>query len=130
MSVVRIFRPRTLFLITLVLLLAAVTYGFAAANTMPTVSNAGDGSVTVSGYTVSNIHYNLVAGNPRNVASVTFDLAPDDGGGTPASVQARLGSSAGWSACTETATPGTWNCVASGTISVLSVDELTVVAAD
>jgi len=129
MSIIRIFRPRSLFLITLVLLLAAVTYGFAAANTMPAVSNAGDGSVTVSGYHVSNIHYTLNGGNPRNVSSVSFDLAPDDGGGTPTAVQAQIGSSAGWSTCSVTTAP-TWNCPASGTVTVLSVDELTVVAAD
>ena len=130
MSFIHYFRPRTLFLITLVLILAAMTYGFAAANTMPTASNAGDGSVTVSGYTVSNIHYGLNAGNPQNVDSVSFDLVAKNGGVTPAAVRARLVSSGSWYTCAETATPGTWSCTVTGTVTVLAVDELTIVAAD
>jgi len=129
MSFIKYFRPRTLFLITLILILAAVTYGFAAANTMPTASNAGDGSVTVSGYTISNVHYTLNAGNPLNVNSVSFDVAALGGGGTPSVVTARLVSTGSFYACTETS-PGTWNCAVTGTVTVRSVDELTVVAAD
>ena len=64
-------RPRTLILVALALILAATSYGFAAANTVPG-SNAGDGSGAVSGYTISNIHYILNTTNPANIDTVTF----------------------------------------------------------
>ena len=53
--------------------LVAGSYAFTAANTVPT-SHAGDGSGTVSGYTVSSINYNLNASSPQNVDSITFSL--------------------------------------------------------
>ena len=52
---------------------ATVVTAFAAANTVPG-TNAGDGSGAISGYTVSNIQYNLNAGDPGVIDSVTFDL--------------------------------------------------------
>lgn len=52
---------------------ATVVTAFAASNTVPG-TNAGDGSGAISGYTVSNIQYNLNAGDPGVIDSVTFDL--------------------------------------------------------
>jgi hypothetical protein len=57
---------------------AAITggaYAFTAANTVP-ATNAGSGSGTVSGYTVSNIHYSLNTTTPNNVDSLTFTISP------------------------------------------------------
>lgn len=67
--------------VLLIVVLAAATYAFAAANTVP-ASSAGDGSGAVTGYTVSAIHYVLNASNPGNIDSVTFTLntAPVAGG--------------------------------------------------
>jgi len=64
---------RLVFAMLSLTIMAAAVYGFAAANTVPT-SKAGDGAGVVSGYTVSSIHYNLNATNPRNIDSVTFNL--------------------------------------------------------
>lgn len=71
---------------------AGASYAFAASNTVP-ASRAGDGSAAVSGYAVTNIHYNLNISNPQALSSVTFTIAPAvppsgtvrvslDGGGT------------------------------------------------
>ena len=65
------------------LVVAAVTaaavaggaYAFTASNTVPN-SVAGAGSGTVSGYTVTNLHYGLNATNPGNIDSLTFTLSP------------------------------------------------------
>lgn len=65
--------------IGLVIGFAALTgigaYAFTATNTVPQ-SNVGAGSGTVSGYTVSNVHYNLNATTPTNVDSLTFNVSP------------------------------------------------------
>jgi len=57
------------------LAIAGGAYAFTASNTVPT-SNAGAGSGTVSGYTVTNLHYNLNASTPTNVDSLTFTVSP------------------------------------------------------
>ncbi|HEY2542804.1 MAG TPA: hypothetical protein VGH92_07085 [Gaiellaceae bacterium] len=54
---------------------AGGAYAFTAANTVPT-SNAGSGSGTVSGYTVTNVHYALNATTPANIDSLTFNVSP------------------------------------------------------
>ena len=50
---------------------ASVATAYAAANTVP-ATNAGDGAGTISGYTISAVHYDLNATNPQNIDSVTF----------------------------------------------------------
>lgn len=54
---------------------AGGAYAFTAANTVPN-TNAGSGSGTVSGYTVTNIHYALNATTPANIDSLTFNVSP------------------------------------------------------
>lgn len=54
---------------------AGGAYAFTAANTVPS-SNAGAGSGTVSGYTVTNLHYSLNATTPANIDSLTFNVSP------------------------------------------------------
>jgi len=54
---------------------AGGAYAFTAANTVPT-STAGAGSGTVSGYTVTNLHYGLNATTPINVDTLTFNVSP------------------------------------------------------
>jgi len=50
-------------------------YAFTASNTVPSTV-AGAGSATVSGYTVTNLHYGLNATTPANIDSLTFTLTP------------------------------------------------------
>jgi len=55
--------------------IAGGAYAYTAANTVPT-STAGAGSGTVSGYTVTNLHYALNATTPANIDSMTFTVSP------------------------------------------------------
>ena len=69
--------PLARFLVALVAsgVIAGGAYAFTAANTVPT-SNAGAGSGTVSGYTVSNVHYALDSTTPTNIDTLTFNVSP------------------------------------------------------
>ena len=55
--------------------IAGGAYAFTASNTVPN-SNVGAGSGTVSGYTVTNLHYALNATTPVNIDSLTFNVSP------------------------------------------------------
>ncbi|MBK9546355.1 MAG: hypothetical protein IPO51_11025 [Dehalococcoidia bacterium] len=77
--------PRRLILLGIFGLMSVLTYGFAAANTVP-ASNAGDGSQAVSGYTVSAVHYGLDLNTPSNIATLTFTVTP----GIPATGAVRV----------------------------------------
>jgi hypothetical protein len=56
-------------------IVAGGAYAYTASNTVPN-STAGSGSGTVSGYTVSNVHYALNATTPVNIDSLTFVITP------------------------------------------------------
>ena len=117
--------PRRLLLIGLLGLLAVLSYGFAAANTVPT-SNAGDGSGAVSGYTVSNVHYVLNSSNPANVDTVTFTLTPAMVAGGTVRISTN-GTSFIAAACTGTSTI---SCSLTGaSVTATSLTNLRVVAA-
>jgi hypothetical protein len=65
-------------LIVAIIAAAAVAggaYAFTAANTVP-ASKAGAGSGAVSGYTITNLHYNLNATAPGDIDSLTFNISP------------------------------------------------------
>jgi len=67
-------RAFKIFLVVLVAFaFASVATAYAAANTVPP-TNAGDGAGTISGYTISAVHYDLNATNPQNIDSVTFTV--------------------------------------------------------
>ena len=72
-------------------------YAFTASNTVPNAS-LGQGSNTISGYTVSSVAYNLNASTPSNVDSVTFTIAPT----TATSVKVQLAPAGTWYSCTNT----------------------------
>ena len=72
-------------------------YAFTASNTVPNAS-LGQGSNTISGYTVSSVAYNLNASNPANVDSVSFTIAPT----TATSVKVQLAPAGSWYSCTNT----------------------------
>ena len=126
------FHPRTptlrlLVMFGLILLLSAVAYGLAAANTVP-ASGAGDGSNTISGYTVTNVTLTLNATNPAYIDKVTFTVTPGAGAAAPATVKAKLVStSSTWFSCTNTSGT-TWDCTVTG-VTATAADELRVVAA-
>ena len=101
---------------------AGAAQAFTASNTVPT-SQAGSGSGTVSGYTVSSLAYTLDATTPTNLDAVTFTISPTTG-----TVKVRLTAAGSWYACTNTS--GSVSCATtSPQATVSSVDSLTVVAA-
>jgi Tfp pilus assembly protein PilV len=101
--------------------LAFAAYAFTASNTVPT-SKAGDGNNTISGYAVTNVAY-VLASNPATIDKVTFTL--DAAAGT---VKAKVvSSSSTYADCSNTG--GTnWSCDFATDPTVLSADELRVIA--
>ena len=119
-------RLRLLASISMMLILSAAAYGFAAANTVP-ASGAGDGSGTITGYTVGAVQYTLNATTPANIDSVSFTLTPGGTAGAPTTVKAKLvSSSTTYSACTVAG--ATWTCNVTG-VTAAAADELRVIAA-
>lgn len=121
-------RIKNLLLVVVLLILIGTFYAFAAANTVP-ASKAGDGSGTISGYTVSDIHYNLNATNPALIDSVTFtlDSAPVAG----STIKIRLVNPGGtWYSCTNVATSVTCNNGSTLGAAVSTANSLNVVIAD
>lgn len=101
---------RTAILAGAIFALMLGAYAFASANVVPT-TNAGSGSNTISGYTVSTVEYTLLASDPTKIDywQLTLSATADD-------VRSRLattGSGNVWITCTTTATlpaAGTWKC--------------------
>jgi len=70
-------RSSKIFIIALVIMiLATAAYAFAASNTMPATTNAGEGSVAIGGYTVSAVTYTYSTANPSLITFVDFTIAP------------------------------------------------------
>jgi hypothetical protein len=116
------FRSSKLFvvaLVTLVFVMAA--FAFAASNTVP-ASYAGEGSSVTSGYTVTNVRYNLNGTTASNIDSVEFDLS------APATVvRIRLTAAGSFYTCSNAATH--WTCATTAPqATVATASELTVVA--
>ena len=85
--------------LVLVIILGAA-FALAAANTIP-ASTAGSGTSTVSGYTVSNIAYDLDATDPSIVDAITFSISPDVGSDKALTVFVQTETIIGtWTACT------------------------------
>ena len=82
---------------SLVAVLSVSGYAFTASNTVPNAS-VGQGSNTISGYTVSSVAYNLNSSNPANLDSVTFTISPT----TASLVKIQLASGGSWYSCTNT----------------------------
>lgn len=120
------FRSSKMFVAVLMVLVFATTaFAFAASNTMPAATRAGEGTTTTSGYTVSNVAYNLNATTASNIDSVTFDL-----NATAGTVKISL-DGATYYACSNTG-GFSWSCNTTvGTqATVAGASELTVVAVE
>ena len=125
---------RLLVVIASVVVLGGSSYAFLAAlSGLPTGTHAGAGSVSVSGYTVSNLNYTYNASNPDNIDQVQFTL--DDAAGV---VHLQLVGSGTWYACSEdavataaaTAPATVWDCDTTvGTqATVTAQDEINIIA--
>ena len=121
----RIFRTRNVIPLILIVILMAVAYAFAAANVVPE-TGAGDGSNTISGYTVTTVNYVLNATNPANIDQVDLVLTPTDGASAPTSVEIQLDGGS-WHSCTLNV--GTWECPVTG-VTAAAAANLRVVAAE
>jgi hypothetical protein len=120
----RIFRPRTLVLAIVLLILAAFSFGFANTNTInPTY--AGDGSVAVSGYTIT-VTWTLDPTDPTEMDSASLAFAA----GTPGTVRISLDGGATWlGAGTCTAANPSVCTFAAGTL-VTGITNIQIVATD
>lgn len=103
-----------------------------AASGLPTGTHAGAETVSVSGYTVSNLSYTYDSSNPDDITKVEFELDH-----SAAVVHLRLAAGGAWYSCTEnagltsSATPPhtVWDCdTTSPQATVTSQDEISVVA--
>jgi len=130
MSLSKFFKPRTLAISLLILVIAVIAFGYAAANIVPE-SGAGDGTGTVSGYTVSNIDYTLLDSDPSKLELLTLDVVATDGAGAATDVRITVDTGSTWITCTGPA-GSTWTCTFGvGTEpSVSAVVDLQVVAAE
>ena len=105
-----------------VAVVAGGSYAFTASNTVPT-TQAGQGTGTVSGYTVSAVGYTLNASTPTNIDAVTFTISP----ATATTVKAQLVAAGTWYSCVNTA--GSVSCATtSPQMTVATAATLNVVA--
>jgi hypothetical protein len=102
--------------------LAFAAYAFTASNTVP-ATKAGDGYGAISGYTVTNVAYQLET-DPQYIDSVSFTL-----GSTAGTVKAKVvNASTTYANCANTG-GNNWSCdFPTGGQTVLSADELRVIA--
>ena len=97
-------------------------YAFTASNTVP-ASDAGSGSGTISGYTISSVAYTLDSTTPTNLNAVAFTISPT----TTSNLKVQLASGGSWYSCTNTA--GSVTCATtSPQATVVAATQLTVVA--
>ncbi|MEJ7655348.1 MAG: hypothetical protein WKH64_19455 [Chloroflexia bacterium] len=134
MAITRLMNFRTVFVLTLALLMGSAAYGFAASNVVPG-AGVGDGANTLSGYTVSSTAYNLNATNPQNIDSVTFSLTPSAGAGKPTTVKIKLvAAGSSYYSCTTPAasvSPYPYTCAStSPQATSANADELRVIAVE
>ena len=102
--------------------LATGAYAFTASNTVPS-SQAGSGSGTITGYTVSAVEYQLNATTPSDIDSVTFTLSAN-----ATTVKAKIVSgSTTYTDCTVSGGVDA-TCDFSPDIAITTADELSVIA--
>lgn len=119
------FRSSKMFVVVLMaLVFATAAFAFAATNTVPG-TYAGEGAGTVSGYTVTNVVYNLNAATASNIDSVTFTL-----NAAASTVKVRLDTTGSYYSCTNTS-GNNWSCATTAPqATVAAADELRVIASE
>lgn len=122
-------RPKTLAIILALAVIGVVVYGFAAANSVPE-SGAGDGTGTVSGYTITNINYTLLASDPTKVDQVEFDVAATSGAGDAGDVRITVDAGTTWITCTNAVNHWTCDFGVGSEPSVSAISNLQVVAVE
>jgi hypothetical protein len=120
MSILR--RRRTVIVTLVAATIGAGVFAYAATNTVPG-SNAGSGSGTISGYTVTNVAYTLNSTTPTNLDQVAFSISPT----AASTVKAQLAAGGSWYSCTNATGSVTCNTT-SPQATVAAATQLTVVA--
>jgi len=117
------FRSSKMFVVVLmVLVFATAAFAFAATNTVP-ASYAGEGASVTSGYTVTNVVYNLNGATASNIDSVTFTL-----NAAATTVKIRLVTTGSYYSCTNPS-GNNWSCATTAPqATVTAADELRVIA--
>jgi hypothetical protein len=103
-------------------LLASGSYAFTSANTFAGATpRSGSGTGAISGFAISNVHYELDATDNTRFSAVTFDLD-----GIAGDVRAKvLAAATTFSTCSVT-TGTSWTCPITNTVA--ESDSLTVIA--
>ncbi|HET7481498.1 MAG TPA: hypothetical protein VFK89_01425 [Actinomycetota bacterium] len=102
--------------------LGGATYAYTASNSVD-ATQAGDGDSDITGYTVTNVTYTQSALDPTLLASYQFDLD-----GPASTVHARpVSTQLVYDSCTNTVGT-TWTCPATAGTTMLSLDNLRVIA--
>ena len=121
----RLFNFRTTTVILLALILSAVAFGFAAANSVPE-TGAGDGAGDISGYDITAIQYTLLGSDPSKVSSVSFTVSPTAGAAAAGTVEITIDGGTNWVSCAPS-----WTCTfASPEPTVLAAASMQVVATE
>jgi hypothetical protein len=118
----RFHRRRTVVVLTAAAALAVAAYAFTASNTVPG-SKAGKGEGAISGYTVSDVAYTLSTSNPAMIDKVAFTL-----NGAASTVKAKVVAASGTYTDCSVSGGTSVTCDFSPDVTVLSADELSVVA--
>ena len=127
MSISKLFRPRILISVSLILVLAVLAFAYAAANVVPE-SGAGDGNEAVSGYTITLVTYILLDSDPTKVERVDFTVLPTDGADVATDVRITVDSGTTWVTCTNVTTAWTCSFAGGSEPTVLAITNLQVVA--
>ena len=129
MRQLRLLSLRSLVALAGALIFAAIGYGMAASNTLPSGA-AGDGAGAITSYsldtttapnTTTSLHVSLETnGDPRKILKVRFTIGVGAGAAAPQTVSAQFRSSAGsplgsWYSACANITGTTWECTTSGT---------------
>ena len=125
----KLFRPRNLVLLVLLLAVAALSYGFAAQLTLTSSETVvGSGSTTLTAYTGVVLTWELGA-TPNVGPTAHLDFA------TPGydATEAFLGYSADnatwtWITCTDGDSDDVWDCAFGGAVAVSTINYVEVVA--
>ncbi len=119
------FHLRLIVVVVLVVLAATGAYVFTASNNVP-ATNAGSGSGVISGYTITNVAYNLSNSNPNNIDTVTFGISPASAN----TVKIQLLGGGTWYSCVNATGSVTCNTTVGTQATVSPAVQLTVVATD
>ncbi|TAK14900.1 MAG: hypothetical protein EPO32_00085 [Anaerolineae bacterium] len=93
-----------------------------------TEHGAGSGDGTVSGYAISSVVWTLDSDAPREIDSVSFDVSPSGGAGSPTEVLSTVDNGSTWISCT--GGPTTWTCTFGAGVIASTANPLRIVSVE